>query len=346
MKPLPAWRPGPATAPLLLGLLAGLVVLGIAVDPADTPLNGLMLPLLLGTLVLGPRYLPRFLAWTFLLLVAAVLLQPHLTARIWTAAAVQVAMIAVVAVVAVRRDRLGVGSLAGEAMFVDLRDRLLDQGRMPRLPEGWHVEGALRSAGGTPFAGDFMVSTRTPDGRLEVVLVDVSGKGEAAGARALMLSGAFGGLLGALPPERFLPAANDYLLRQQWDEGFASAVHLSLDLATGVAEVRTAGHPPAVHRHAGSGRWSVLDEGGGVLGIIDDLEVPVVRFELRPGDAVLLYTDGMVEDPRRDIDLGIDRLLGFAERVLPGGVVGTATRLVTELGSRSDDRAVVLLSRF
>ena len=62
-------------------------------------------------------------------------------------------------------------------------------------------------------------------------MVDVSGKGEEAGTRALLLSGAFGGLLGALPPAEFLPAANDYLLRQDWDEGFATAVHLSLDLA-------------------------------------------------------------------------------------------------------------------
>ena len=64
-----------------------------------------------------------------------------------------------------------------------------------------------------------------------MVVVDVSGKGEGAGTRALLLSGAFGGLLGALPPGEFLPAANDYLLRQDWDEGFATAVHLSLDVA-------------------------------------------------------------------------------------------------------------------
>ena len=89
-------------------------------------------------------------------------------------------------------------------------------------------------------------------------MVDVSGKGEQAGTRALLLSGAFGGLLSALPPAEFLPAANDYLLRQDWDEGFATAIHLSLDLATGDFEIRTAGHPPAVQLAAGSGRWAVL----------------------------------------------------------------------------------------
>ena len=54
----------------------------------------------------------------------------------------------------------------------------------------------------------------------------MSGKGVDAGTRALLLSGAFGGLLGALPSEEFLAASNDYLLRQGWDEGFATAVHV------------------------------------------------------------------------------------------------------------------------
>ena len=73
----------------------------------------------------------------------------------------------------------------------------------------------------------------------------MSGKGEQAGTRALLLSGAFGGLLGALPPGDFLPAANDYLLRQDWEEGFATAIHLSLDLAPAPSRCARAGHPPA-----------------------------------------------------------------------------------------------------
>ena len=66
---------------------------------------------------------------------------------------------------------------------------------------------------------------------------------------------------------------------------------------------------------------------------------------LRRDDALLLYTDGMVELPRRDIDLGIDRMLGEAEQMMRRGVVGSAQRLVDGLGSPSDDRAVLLLTR-
>ena len=109
--------------------------------------------------------------------------------------------------------------------------------------------------------------------------------------------GAFGGLLGALPPGDFLTAANDYLLRQDWDEGFATAIHLSLDIETGAFEVRAAGHPPAAQRDAGSGRWTVHEPEGPVLGLIEDAEFTVVSGVLRPGDALMLYTDGMVEIP-------------------------------------------------
>jgi serine phosphatase RsbU (regulator of sigma subunit) len=173
----------------------------------------------------------------------------------------------------------------------------------------------------------------------------VSGKGEQAGTRALLLSGAFGGLLGALPPADFLPAANEYLLRQGWEEGFATAVHLSLDLVTGAFEVRTAGHPPAAQLDAGSGRWTVHEGEGPVLGLIEDAEFVTISGVLRSGDALLLYTDGMVETPKRDISLGIDRMLGQAESLLRGEFDGGADRLVDALGSRNDDRALVLVHR-
>ena len=50
------------------------------------------------------------------------------------------------------------------------------------------------------------------------------GKGTRAGTRSLPLSGAFGGLLGAVPSDQFLATANDYLARPGWVEGFATAV--------------------------------------------------------------------------------------------------------------------------
>ena len=159
------------------------------------------------------------------------------------------------------------------------------------------------------------------------------------------LSGAFGGLLSALASEDFLPAANDYLLRQGWDEGFATAIHLSLDLETGDFELRAAGHPPAVQFVSGQGRWLVHETEGPLLGLLEDAEFVLARGVMRRGDAMLLYTDGLVETPDRDIMLGIDKLLGQGERMLKGGFDEGARRLIERLGSRNDDRALLLIHR-
>src|SRR5207237_9519506 len=106
--------------------------------------------------------------------------------------------------------------LRGESMLLDLRDTLRDQGRLPALPPGWGHETELESAGGSSFGCDFVVSSLSPVGKtLEIAVVDVSGKGIDAGTRALLCSGAFSALLGAVPPGQFLTAANSYLLRQQ-----------------------------------------------------------------------------------------------------------------------------------
>jgi serine phosphatase RsbU (regulator of sigma subunit) len=82
-----------------------------------------------------------------------------------------------------------------------------------------------------------------------------------------------------------------------------------------------------------------------VLGLIEDADFASVAGTLRSGDALMLYTDGMVETPRRDISLGIDRMLGQAEALLRGKFDGGADRLVDALGSENDDRALVLVHR-
>jgi hypothetical protein len=336
----------PAERLSLVALVALTVALAIAIwwVPEWMPITTLIVPMVLGSLVLGPRHLPWFVVFVLLLVAVLVPQLPTINKRIAVSVIVVFTLGFIILLSSFRRSRLGVAGLRGESMLVDLRDRILKQGRIPALPDTWHVGSELRSAGGTAFAGDFVVAARRGD-RLDVAVVDVSGKGEGAGTRALLLSGALGGLLRALPPEDFLPAANDFLLDQDWDEGFATAVHLSLELGTGRFAVRSAGHPPAALRAAGSGRWSVLEAEGPVLGLIDWAEYECVEGLMRPGDALLLYTDGMVETSDRDIMLGVDRMLGQAERLLRCDFEGGATRLIESLGSRKDDRALLLVHR-
>ncbi len=305
-----------------------------------------VLPLLGGGLLLGRRSMYVLMAVCAGCLAYEVGRRGIVEVRLGTL--VVVAITALVAYeVARSREQTGLGGLSGDSVLVELRGRLEHQGRLPALPTGWHAEAVVRPAGGGPFAGDFVVSARTGDGRrLEVALVDVSGKGVAAGTRALMLSGALGGLLGSKAPEDLLPAANSYLDRQEWDEGFATAVHLVADLATGDYAIASAGHPPVAHFDAGSGRWSLTEAHGPALGLLPETTYEAARGRLDPGDALILYTDGLVEIPGRDLSVGIDKLLGEAERLVPRGFTGGADALVTRVaGTSSDDRGLVLIWR-
>jgi hypothetical protein len=310
------------------------------------PSTALALVVLIGGFLLGVRSL--------LLLdvvVAAVLLwelAPY-TGRIPPGAVLVVAATAAIVLLFARsRGRLGVQGTRGDSMLVDLRDRLAAHGELPALPEGWQAEVVLRSAGGGSFSGDFLVAGRSFDGRtLEVALVDVSGKGVDAGTRALLLSGAFGGLLGSVSHEEFLLAANRYLLRQEWEEGFATVAHVVIHLETGEYVVSTAGHPPAVQFAAGSGRWRVSEASEGpLLGVLPDAKFVSESGRLDRGDALLLFTDGLIETPGRDLSVGIDKLLGEAERLVTRGFRQGAGRLIDRVASaHNDDRAVVLIWR-
>jgi hypothetical protein len=306
----------------------------------------MILPILAGGLLLWPRALRIYFGFA-----AAALIYDMLEGKAGVGIVATIVLTAVFADVLARtREKLGVQGLRGDRMLLELRDRIRAQGKLPRLGEGWGSSLVLKPAGGSSFGGDFVVSYS--DGKmLEVALVDVSGKGIDAGTRALLLSGAFGGLLGSVPREEFLPACNAYMRRGAASEGFVTAVHLSLDLATGEYVVSSAGHPPAVHYDGAAGRWRLTRARGIVLGVLPDLHGAASESErgvLQRGDALMLYTDGLVEAPGRDIDAGTDRLLGEAERMLTTGFRAGAPALVAamqrEIGG-SDDCALLLLWR-
>lgn len=314
-------------------------------EPRWFPLASLVLVVLAGGVLLSVRSLVLL----DLVVGAVVLLEAVRSPGVLPGSIlVVVGTAAMVHLLARSRGRLGVQGTRGDSMLVDLRDRLTAQGEMPALPEGWSAEVVLRSAGGASFSGDFLVATRSDDGtRLEVALVDVSGKGVDAGTRALLLSGAFGGLLGSVPDEEFLPATNRYLIRQAWEEGFATVAHVVIDLGSGDYVVSVAGHPPAVQFDAGSGRWRVSEASEGpLLGVFPDAKFVSERGRLDRGDALLLFTDGLIEKPGQDMSVGIDKLLGEAERLVTRGFRHGARRLIDRVAAaHNDDRAVVLIWR-
>ncbi|MGR4879036.1 PP2C family protein-serine/threonine phosphatase [Streptomyces sp. LARHCF249] len=338
-----------AFAGLLLTIPA--IACGTIMLPVWFSPSALVLPIVAGGLLLRPAsLLALYAASAAALIVEALVLGPYTQgpARVTPGTVLVVAACGFFGlVIAQFRSRVGVPWRRGGTMLFDLRERIRVQSKLPSLPRGWHREMALRPAGGQSFSGDFVVAARTNGGRtLEIVLTDVSGKGMEAGSRALLLSGAFGGLLGALPPHGFLPAANGYLLRQDWDEGFATSIHLVLDLETGDYELLSAGHLPALQLCAGTGRWQEKTGEGPLLGVYDGAEFTPAQGNLRRGDVLMLFTDGLVETADREISEGIDRLTGEADRYVAAGWEGAAWHLIEKVAKDvNDDRALLLIRR-
>ena len=266
-----------------------------------------------------------------------------------------VVMVAVVGLVGViqarRRDRLGLKQVSAETVIGLIRDRLLVQSQLPVVPDGWTVQVQQRPADGAAISGDFVANRLVCDGlrqELHLAVIDVSGSGITAGPRSLLLSGAMGGLLGAVEPDQFLAAANDYLARQQWSLGFASAIYVVIDLRSGEYSVRVAGHPPAMQfRPECAPPWRTSTASGTVLGVLPTLSGRTDRNVLQPGEALFLYTDGLVEDRTRDLDQGTARLQDTVERLTAGGDwADLAHHLVEQVpGKHDDDRTVVVIRR-
>lgn len=336
--------PEPVALAGLVALSLLLLLLGVRIGSRWAPPSVQAVPLLVGGLLLGRRGFRQLATLIVIALVLSFLLEDPGDAP--PGAVLIVAIAGLVGYEFARsRDETGLGGLRGDLVLVELRRRLELQGALPLLPGPWSAEAVVSPAGGGPFSGDFVVSALTGHSRFEVALVDVSGKGVDAGTRSLLLSGAMGGLLGSRAPEEFLAAANSYLIRQDWEEGFATAVHVTLDLASGQFDVSSAGHPPVAHFDAGSGRWGLIEAAGPALGLLAGTSYNGTSGSLRPGDALLLYTDGLVEVPGRDLSVGIDKLLGQAERIVTRGFAGGGRLLVEGVADGSDDRGLVLLWR-
>ncbi|WP_156392283.1 MULTISPECIES: PP2C family protein-serine/threonine phosphatase [unclassified Nocardioides] len=233
-----------------------------------------------------------------------------------------------------------------QVLLAELRARLQARGKVPVLPAGWQHQSAMLAAEGFEYGGDFIVANLDPQGRvLQMVLVDVCGHGVTAVPVALQFAGALQSLITVVRPADLLGAANAYLLRQPSDESFATAVHVEVDLRSGRYRIRSAGHPPALRWNATGEGWDIDNARGTALGVSETPEVHRSVGRLAPGEALLFYTDGVVESRSADIGDGIDWLRDTAREAVQDTWDGAARRIIDLVERGEDDRAVLILQR-
>ncbi|MEV7521104.1 SpoIIE family protein phosphatase [Streptomyces sp. NPDC091371] len=231
------------------------------------------------------------------------------------------------------------------------RARGLQAALLPhRLPVREHVDTVGRYLPGTlgmDVGGDWYDVIDTDGGLLALIIGDVQGHGvEAAATMGQLRSAVRAFALSGSTPEQVMSGTNRLLI--DLDPGqFASCCYVLLDPASGSARAVRAGHPQPLLRHP-DGRAEVLDLAGGVvLGIDPGASYPVTELRLAVGSVLALYTDGLVEKPGTDIDVGVERLRAALAAARPAPLTETADRLIGEAGSsdRPDDIALLLASR-
>ncbi|MCW2608381.1 MAG: domain S-box-containing protein [Frankiales bacterium] len=225
----------------------------------------------------------------------------------------------------------------------------LQQAVMPPLPALAGAELGVRyvaSDPSEPTGGDLYDCQLLPDGTVHLAVVDVLGHGVQATQHALSVAHTLRTVVLDGTPLAEVVARADVLLGRQDPDLVATVVLGRYTPATGALQLAGGGHPPPiVVTAAGTARQVELE--GGALGWPLAGSDGVVETCLEPGDALVLYTDGLVE-ARKDIVQGLAELAVLAGTLvdLPAGAFAQA--LVDDAlrgADRRDDTLALVLRR-
>ncbi len=232
--------------------------------------------------------------------------------------------------------------------FTETMQRSLLPRELPAV-SGLEVGSVYESAARVDVGGDVYDFLELTDGRLAVVVGDVTGHGIEATADMAMAKFVFRSLAREhSDPGEFLARANDVVVDEIALGKFITMTYLTVD-AAGAVLCAGAGHPPPRLLEP-DGTVRPVECGGLALGIASPQEYEQVSAILQPGAAVVLYTDGVIES-RRGRDLfGVERLddvlaqsTGRRAQEIADAVLAACRGFAG--GDLADDCAIVVLRR-
>lgn len=233
-------------------------------------------------------------------------------------------------------------------LAAEIQRRILPKGA-PAVP-GYEIVGWNRPA--RQVGGDYYDLLALSDGRVELVVGDVSGKGIPA---ALMVSTLHSALRLLLDQAGFGPSLlerlNRHILEYSMANKFITLLIAELEPWTGLLRYLNAGHNPGFLVHP-NGRVEELSASGVPLGLLPNSRYQPRELVVEPGDIVCLYSDGITEAESIDEkEFGAGRLIeilrkhqGFTLQEVLETLQGAVARFAVGR-PQYDDQTVVLLRR-
>jgi sigma-B regulation protein RsbU (phosphoserine phosphatase) len=220
----------------------------------------------------------------------------------------------------------------------------------PPTVEGYDFQGISFSC--YEIGGDYYDFIQRHDGKLMVALGDVSGKGTSASLLMSSLHAAIHAQTAAKTPLlQTVTSVNEYLSENTPANRFVTLFIAELDPASGELKFINAGHnPPLIGR--ADGTVERLESGGLPLGLMSFAEYEVGTANLRPGDVLFIYSDGVSEANNLNEDeFGMDRLTQVIAATVSRSASGIRDRVESSLSTftgsapQNDDVTMVIVKR-
>jgi serine phosphatase RsbU (regulator of sigma subunit) len=218
---------------------------------------------------------------------------------------------------------------------------------VPALPD-WHFTPYYKPA--NEVGGDFYDFLQFDDGKLGIVIGDVSGKGVPAALVMAITRTMLRTAAGTTDsPGEVLSRVNDLLSADITTGIFVTCFYALLHPESGQLHYANAGHDLPYRRH--DDRVSELRATGMPLGIMPGMRYEERDVTLAPGDSVLFYSDGLVEahNARREM-FGFPRLMGLmsdhpGDGSLVNGLLNELKAFTGDNWEQEDDVTMVVLNR-
>lgn len=200
------------------------------------------------------------------------------------------------------------------------------------------------------IGGDFISIMNDGTGNICAIIADVEGHGISASLVTGVLKSAFSFLApvcGSIP-DRFMSELNLHLCRML-NRLYATCYYAYIDLHRGTVSFAKAGHHHPLFWRGSEKRFESIEANGSLLGLFEDAEYGVETFALNPGDKILFFTDGIIEERSDDVEMfGVSRLEQYFEKGILDNIDPLIDYLITVIsdytdkGSYEDDITLLL----